>query len=342
MKRLPSRSELRARPSATAGRQTWMDVLRGVAIILLLVWHAPAIPALIGVEMPEWVRIANAALLPFRMPTLMFLSGLLLPRSLAKPLPAYYSGKLRLIAWPYFVWAALHLVLYGGRPMYDPQAWLATGYLWFLFYLLGYYLVAPLFRRLPSWVPLLLAIVGAFAFDHWLLHRFAYFGVFFFAGYVLAPHLPRIMAYTRRPWAIAVIGCTGAGVAAYSAMAGVQYLSAAAPLVIVGILGLAQLATLAAGYAWSRPLQFVGRTSIVYYVVHFPVMLLVARGMVGLGITDWLPVAAATLASALVVCTVLARYRHAVPVEYLFEAPTFRRRSARTVPASAAERGNST
>ncbi len=125
---------------------------------------------------------------------------------------------------------------------------------------------------------------GAFAFDHWLLHRFAYFGIFFFAGYVLSPHMPRIMAFTRHPWAIAVIGCTGAGVAAYSAAVGVQYVTAAAPFVIVGILGLAQLATLAAGHAWSRPLQFVGRTSIVYYVVHFPVMLLVARGMVALGV----------------------------------------------------------
>ena len=273
------------------------------------------------------VRTANAALLPFRMPTLMFLSGLLLPKSLAKPLPAYYSGKLRMIAWPYFLWAALHLVLYGGKPMYDPEAWLATGYLWFLFYLLGYYLLAPLFRRLPSWVPLLLAIVGAFAFDHWLLHRFAYFGIFFFAGYVLSSQMPRIMAITRRPWAIAVIGYTAAGVAAYSATVGVQYVTLAAPFVIVGILGLAQLATLAAGRTWSRPLQFVGRTSIVYYVVHFPVMLLVARAMVGLGVTDWLPVAAATLTAALAVCTVLARYRHVVPVEYLFEAPRFRRRS---------------
>ena len=320
-----------------------MDVLRGTAIVLLLLWHAPAIPALLGVEMPEWVRTANAALLPFRMPTLMFLSGLLLPKSLAKPLPAYYSGKLRLIAWPYFLWAALHLVLYGGKPMSDPQAWLATGYLWFLFYLLGYYLVAPLFRRVPSWVPLLLAIVGAFAFDHWLLHRFAYFGIFFFAGYVLSPHMPRIMAFTRHPWAIAVIGCTGAGVAAYSAVVGVQYVTAAAPFVIVGILGLARLATLAAGHAWSRALQFVGRTSIVYYVVHFPVMLLVARGMIALGVDDWLPVAAATLAAALVVCTVLARYRHVVPVEYLFEAPRFRRRSepARVAPASAPEPGRS-
>ncbi len=55
MKRLPSRSDPRDRTPASAGRQTWMDVLRGTAIVLLLLWHAPAIPALIGVEMPEWV-----------------------------------------------------------------------------------------------------------------------------------------------------------------------------------------------------------------------------------------------------------------------------------------------
>ena len=66
--------------------------------------------------------------------------------------------------------------------------------------------------------------------------------------------------------------------------------------------------------------------------------------MVGFGVTDWLPVAAATLIAALLVCTVLARYRHVVPVEYLFEAPRFRGRSdrARVAPASAPEPGRST
>ena len=81
-------------PTKTTQRIEWMDSLRGIAILLLLFWHAFAIPDLLGTPMPDWLRNINNAFLPFRMPMLMFLSGMLLEKSLRKPLPTYYEGKL--------------------------------------------------------------------------------------------------------------------------------------------------------------------------------------------------------------------------------------------------------
>lgn len=115
-------------------RLEWMDTLRGLAIILVLMWHAPAIPALFGYEMPVWLAGLNNFFLPFRMPTLMFLSGLLLSHSMSKGWRVYYTGKFRSLVWPYILWAALHMVLYGrGLELTNPRSWIATGYLWFLF-----------------------------------------------------------------------------------------------------------------------------------------------------------------------------------------------------------------
>ena len=74
-------------------RFAWMDLLRGSAIFMLILYHASAIASLYGRDLPRWLVIFNEFFLPFRMPTLMFLSGMLLSGSLRKPLVQYYWGK---------------------------------------------------------------------------------------------------------------------------------------------------------------------------------------------------------------------------------------------------------
>lgn len=133
-------------------RLTWMDDVRGTAILLLLLWHASAVPVLFGTEMPEVVRSANAFFMPYRMPTLMLLSGMLLARSLRKPLPTYYAGKIAMVLWPYLVWVIIAKATFldiEGMPWWHWRAWYATTYLWFLFFIGVYYAAAPLLRRLP-------------------------------------------------------------------------------------------------------------------------------------------------------------------------------------------------
>lgn len=95
-------------------RLHWMDMLRGSAIVLVMIWHSSAIPVLYGASMPAPVRAVNMFFLPFRMPTLMFLSGLLLPASLRKPLPVYYAGKFAAIGWPYLIFVLLDRLLQGN------------------------------------------------------------------------------------------------------------------------------------------------------------------------------------------------------------------------------------
>lgn len=131
-----------------------MDTLRGAAVLGVVVMHAElAVVAATGEELAA-VHAVNGWLGPVRMPVLVLLSGLLVPRSLAKGLRHHLRGKARHILWPYLVWGLLDVThvqldaLVLGRPLrwellaqlfYDPHT-----YLWFLGYLFVFHVVAGL------------------------------------------------------------------------------------------------------------------------------------------------------------------------------------------------------
>jgi fucose 4-O-acetylase-like acetyltransferase len=144
----------------------WVDLLRGVVVVLLLLWHASSLPAYLGWEMPVWLFLVNEIFLPWRMPTLMFLSGMLLTRARRNDLRDYYRGKVRTLLWPYLVWSALYLLTFPfpDGSILSARSWIATGYLWFIFFLLAYVVVAPLATRL-AWPIVILpaAVISAAA-----------------------------------------------------------------------------------------------------------------------------------------------------------------------------------
>ena len=313
---------------APRARHEWMDTLRGAAILLMLLWHATSIPRIEGVDVPSWLIAFNDALLPFRMPTLMFLSGLLLPRSLAKPVGTYYRGKIALIAWPYLVWVWIFLAIDGtdGYPLWTPQLYVAKSYLWFLFYIGCFYAVAPLLRRLPAFVPPLVMLVACFAVTAYLPHRILFYGVFFFTGAWVARGITDVPGLLRgRPLLVALLTAGALGLAVASGVdRGVNY----DPLYIPGSLAGVAVAVLGAASLSHRSttaLRFVGRSSIVYYASHFPVMLGVVALCLAVDAPWWVTVPALAV-GGLAVGTLLTVLRDRVPVRWLFEAPFLARR----------------
>ena len=61
----------------------WMDSLRGLSVSLVVMFHASGQFAGDG-SVSDVLTIANDLFAPLRMPTMVFLSGLLVPRSLTK------------------------------------------------------------------------------------------------------------------------------------------------------------------------------------------------------------------------------------------------------------------
>lgn len=271
------------RPSGT-GRMDWVDVTRGFAVFLVIFYHVVIALAVTHSPPPPWAVILDNAVAPFRIPTLMFCSGLLLDRSLWKPPRQYLAGKLRHIGWPYLVWTVVIVVfLIGGstvagngnygigriaRIVTDPAT-----YTWYLAYLLLFYAIALVVpARVRTWaVPILLVISAVFHDgDGWT--RLTFLLAFFFLGDVATRHRDLWLRLSRRRVLLVVAVVVAAGTAVVGARVGLRYDLWAA----FGVAGVALLAApvgsrVARTFVGER-VASIGRDSIVYYTTHWIVV----------------------------------------------------------------------
>lgn len=253
-----------------AVRYPWMDALRAVAIVLVIVLHGTTIPQLFGMPTPAWVDWLNFLASPYRMPLLLMLSGFLLHRSLSKGLPRYYLGKLRHVAWPFLVWTLLLGLVMPMIKLTNPWLWVGDSYLWFLVVIGVSYCLAPITRAVhPAAVcTMLLQVLNLEPPTREIGFRLLWYGAFFYAGAALTQWLPRLL---RAPqWVggslLAVAVTWTFTVASYYG-----HVPSILPqyflLSVVGVLGIIWAA---ARWLRSNVLEWVGRNSLVFYVSHYP------------------------------------------------------------------------
>lgn len=292
-----------------------MDALRGAAILLVAIWHAFSIPY---DTIPPGVGWVSDFLSVFRIPMLLFLSGLLLDQSLAKGTRVYLGGKLRRIAWPLLVWSTVFLLIgWPGADPLNPWFWLGDGgALWYLGTLLACYAVGLLVRFVHPVVILAAGLVLMQSLDTGIsyLDGVLWFSLYFFAGATLSRWLDR---WLSARWFLPT-ACLVASIAwaAYSATTnGYAPVSHWRPFVlsVVGVAGVVWFAVRMPRVGW---LEWVGERSIVYYVVHVPVIFLTARA-----VSDVLPAPLtylSVLSAMLLVSSLMARYLNG---SLLFEFP---------------------
>lgn len=269
---------------ASRDRLRWIDVTRGFAVFLVVFYHVVIALAVTSTQAPVWASTANNALSPFRIPVLIFCSGMLLPRSLAKPAGQYVMGKLRHIAWPYVVWTtAVVVLLVGGSQVagdgnYPPsRIWeiiTAPGtYTWYLAHLFVYYLISlvlPARVRLFS-IPVLLVASALIADgDGWT--RFTFLLAFFFLGEAVTRFHPVWRRIVRRRWVEVIAALTVVATSIVASRAFLRY----EPVTALGVIGVAILAEPVGEWVargrmgdW---IAAIGRSSIVYYTTHWIVV----------------------------------------------------------------------
>ncbi|GAA1137821.1 acyltransferase family protein [Nesterenkonia lutea] len=313
-----SRTTVQSAPRESAPRMQWMDLLRGVAVLLVVVLHGSDIPRANGQGVDAWAEL-NLYLEPFRMPLLMFLSGTLLPRSLRKPAAGYLWGKFGAVVWPLLVWlTGFGVLIYRGGPA-EPRYWLNGDYLWFLMALTLCYLAGMLLKPFIS-RPVLLVVLAVCVFiamlvmrhltevENALYTRTLYYGAFFFLGAACSRVLLR---WAAAPWLlVAAMGVLVAwlaqhGLESRELRSGTLF---AAPTAVLGIAVILWLAPRIPAGRFNQFLQWCGRSSIVVYVSHFPIIVLIHRGVSQIGVDPVLHVTACTVGGlALTLLTVWLR-----------------------------------
>ncbi|AWN04146.1 acyltransferase [Gordonia phage Petra] len=253
-------------------RFEWMDTLRGIAMLLVVVLHAGLALNYYADSYPRVIEIFNLAFQPFRMPTLMFLSGMLLNKSLSKPAPTYFEGKGRKLLWPYLVWTAIALTAQGdisaytlGRAVYNP----VETHLWYLWFLLIFYTIAFVIKPIPFWIPGLIALAASqFLTEDFRLEKMAFLFAFFMFGKVYSEHADKLSRFNR-PLILVAVFAVGAIASGFNiAHWKVLYEPAYVVPVVCGLfLAICLVPRIPASKARSA-LQYLGRNSLILYVVH--------------------------------------------------------------------------
>lgn len=266
---------------SVAPRHLWMDALRGASILVVILYHASVVG---GAGAVPVLDVVNNVVAPLRMPTMVFLSGMLVERSLRKGPRAYVAGKLRNVLHPYLVWSLIMLfgvvVLLRDQPFRPGMlTWIAVApmdHLWFLWFLLFYYALALLIARVP---PLWVA-AACFAVSlglSWLTgenKELTYLAAFFFVG-VAAGRSARswqAVVSSRGLRAAMVVGVPILVVLAASAGEEIRYRAEMLPLVLLGVVAVSEWSRRSRRFAHQPFLRFVGRESLVFYLVHLPLI----------------------------------------------------------------------
>ena len=273
-------------------------MLRGLAVLLVALFHiqypvGERVPAT-----PDALMRFGEAMQPFRMPLLFLLSGIILPRSLAKPMKDYTVGKLRGLVWPFALWTVIAAVCFEVLWTDDDPLWLFKDvpamlmgwqHLWFLSVLIVCYAVAPLTGLLPAWVlPLPMAVASSFLTPGgtWIdyCQKVLWYGAFFFAGAAvsrylrswqsLRPLLPTAMFAFTLAWGLIAARDeelrTAMGFSTF----------------LISLVGVLAVLWLAPRLPRIRFLEWAGRGSIVVYLVNLPAITIAFESIDALGITE--------------------------------------------------------
>ena len=299
-------------------RFEWMDTLRGLAVILVVFYHAALSVDSAGQDPPTLAIVVNDAFAPYRMPLLVFLSGMLLSRSLEKPAGSYLWGKASNIAWPYFLWVIPQFFIH--PPGEHWRGFLAGGtYLWFLLFIGSYYVIAYLTKRVqPIAVAAVAMAIAVIAPDGSKFgERLFFLLAIFMLGSWFAAH-PKVVTYIFASQSVLVASI--AAIISYHLIGpggGYQPVSTLATL--GGIILLARLSKTVSHLAFTRPLREAGKDSIIVYIMH-----VVGMQLVGLAIgadsqlPAWELYPIFLVAGLLTATLTVYGARHVLVIRYLF------------------------
>ena len=299
--------------SGTNERLNWVDSAKGISIILVVMMYSVFN---VGQD-AEGVGLFHYVIgfaTPFRMPEFFLISGLFLDQVLARNWKSYADRRVVHYLYFYALWAVIHIVLKIGIMSADPVTaandllWAIVepyGVLWFIYLLAAFSLVAKLVYdlRAPRWGVLALGAVLQIlpiTTGSYLVDQFAEYFVYFYAGYMFAPWIFRIVDKALNDIPFAILGLAFYAVVnvwlvfspGYAVLPEhIQMGLAALPgvhliLALVGSHALCVTAALLSRLPFMGWLSWLGERSIVVYLVFVLPMSFARIGLGKLGLID--------------------------------------------------------
>ncbi|WP_210479313.1 acyltransferase family protein [Naasia sp. SYSU D00948] len=357
---------LRGLVADDVGGKDWVNFAKGVAIILVVLYHSMLFLRSIEFEGGGMGR-AKTALEMFPMPVFLAIAGMYHQRVVTWTLGETWRRRLLGYLYLYVLWSVIRFAFYlvvpnvrsdgAGSYASDPLAlltilvWPISSY-WFILALAVFTLVLWLVRKLPPWIPITGAAVLSIAFSTGFVtvrnvgwDRMGEYLVFFLVGALAARKL--FAAVPKAPWWV-----VPASLAVYGASAAVAAFVPAGSRV-PGVVLVGQVAAVVFGATAShllvrlRPLSWVsylGTRSLHLYLIHVFVIAGLAAVVQALPQLSLLPGRGFLVLGAMVVLVIAISAllgRLLSRVSWLYVPPRLRRRtppSSRTdgsaVPAS--------
>jgi len=349
------------RPIAAGDRMEWLDLGRGLCMVLVVIMHVHVIHYLpLFRHSPfrdAWTTFIDIAQ-PIRMPTFFAISGFLAARAIWRPWKDAFQKRVLLLSYVYAVWLLISLLIAhsfrmqwssdvaGGLPReFVAELIYPQTILWYLYALVGYFLVARFARDLPLAVTLSAAVLLAIMSD--LLPtpqaaRLARNLLFFLIGGYLPAALNHIAQ--RASARSAMLSAS-----AFAAMMGLAWMAGShvpgitLPASLAGIWLCLTVSKLMAD-SWAAPhLMEIGRRTLPIFLLHGLIIDMLNRTAIGPAGAIFQPVrthmALAAIyplaASALVIVVSLMIHRLLLSIgqDWLFALPTPWRRQRLPVPA---------
>jgi len=324
--------------TAKKPRVSWIDYAKGICIFFVVMFHVNDL-AQEQLGTSGWLQHVVTFAMPFRMPDFFLIAGLFLESALRRPWRHYLDRKVIHFFYFYLLWMTLnfvvldlqHALLQGAVDasslvkeyllrFLDPH-----GPLWFIHILPIFFVVTRLTRSVPAWVVWLIAAVlhSLDAQTGWhvpdeLARRY----VFFYSGYVLAPHVFSIARWGEKHARVAVAYLAGWGVTnGLLVDAGVAgNVGWSLVLGYLGALAVILSAVLLSTRAWTKPLRYLGENSIVVFLGELLVGMVTVR-ILGRVIPD--PGTLALATTVLTIAGTIAMWRIVLrtPARFMYVRP---------------------
>lgn len=334
-------------------RVAWVDYAKGFCIVMVVMMHST-----LGVEeaagATSWMGALVAFAKPFRMPDFFLISGLFLARVIDRDWQDYLDRKVAHFAYFYVLWVTIQFAF--KAPGFAAElGWAGVaeeyalsfiepfGTLWFIYLLPVFFVVTKATRDVPPvmvWFVAALLQIAEIHTGSTVVDEFCSRFVYFYSGYVLAPHVFAFAASVAENRRDAILFLL-----AWALFNGVmvdlgysQLPAIGLSLGFLGALAVVALSTLLSTIDWARPLRSAGRNSIVIYLAFFlpmaatRVLLLKFAPGLDLGLVALVVTASGVLAPLFFYAVVKD-----TPLRFLFKRPAWAKLEPARLPVPAPE-----